>query len=406
MTVAPWRLVAGREITQRTRSKAFIVSSVLLVAFAIAGVVLSALAHDDSRERVRLVLVDQAGVADDVPGVRAMQVALPVVAEALDRDVQITTMPNRLDAEIALRNRSADVVIDGLGAVWRKKVDNVERAFIQASMQSVVRDQRAASLGLSPQQLSAMVAPVAFATATLEAADADAGVRAGTAAAGLILLFLSVQIHGAAVLMGVVEEKSSRVIEVLLGQVRPRSLLAGKIVGIGTVGLAQVTLVASSALFATLLVRSIDAPRVPAIAIIWFVVWFVLGFALYATVFAGLGSLVSRQEDAQSVVTPAMIPLLASYFVGFAAVANPDSTVARVASLVPFSAPMVMPVRIASGAPSAWEIVIALVLVGVTIGVVLRLAALVYERNVLRAGSRASLATAWRSIRRADRTTT
>lgn len=401
-----WQLVAGREIKQRMRSKAFVVSSVLLIAFAVAGIVLSAVFHEDERERSRIALVDTAASSDDVPGAAAMQVVLPQFGDALELDVRTFTVANRADANAALRDGSADVVIDGVVAVWRKKVDNVEQAVIQASMQSVVRDQRAASLGLSAQQVAAMVAPVAFTSTTLESVDADAGVRAGTAAAGLILLFLSVQIHGAAVLMGVVEEKSSRIVEVLLGHVRPRALLAGKVVGIGAVGLVQVTLVAASALIATLLVRSVDAPRVPAAVIVWFVVWFVLGFALYATIFAGLGSLVSRQEDAQSVVTPATIPLLASYFVGFAAVANPDSTLARVASLVPFSSPMVMPVRIAAGSPPAREIALALVLVVALIALVLRIAAVVYERNVLRTGSPATLRAAWQAIRRTDRVTT
>lgn len=399
MTSAPWRLVAGREITQRMRSKAFIVSSVLLVAFAVAGVVLSALAHDDSRVRVRVMLVEQRAPNDDIPAVLAMQATLPLVANLLDRDVQTITSATRDEANAALRAGDVDVIVDHITVVWRKSVDNVELAFIQASMQTVVRDQRAASLGLSAAQVTQLLAPVEISTATLEPRDADAGVRAGTAAAGLILLFLAVQIHGAAVLMGVVEEKSSRIVEVLLGHVRPRSLLAGKVVGIGAVGLAQVILVATAAIVSTLVVRSVDAPHIPAVAIVWFVVWFVLGFALYATVFAGLGSLVSRQEDAQSVVTPATLPLLASYFVGFAAVANPDSTLARVTSIVPFSAPMVMPVRIAAGSPPPWEIALALVLVVATIGVVLRLAAIVYEGNVLRTGSRASLATAWRTIR-------
>jgi ABC-2 type transport system permease protein len=400
MTNAQWRLVASREITQRMRSKTFVVSSVLLIAFAVGGVVLSALAHGDGRQQVRIVLVDQRAALVDVPEVPAMQATLPVIGDALDRVVSTTVVADRATADALLRAGTADVVIDGVTAIWHKSVDNVEQALIQASAQTVVRDQRAASLGLTPDQVRSLVAPVAVTSQTLEPRDTDAGVRAGTAAAGLILLFLSVQIHGAAVLMGVVEEKSSRIVEVLLGHVRPRALLAGKIVGIGTVGLVQVTLVASAALVSTILVRSIEAPHVPATAIVWFVVWFVLGFALYATVFAGLGSLVSRQEDAQSVVTPATLPLLASYFVGFAAVANPESTLARVTSIVPFSAPMVMPVRIAAGSPPAWQIALALGLVVITIGFVLRLAAIVYEGNVLRTGSRATLATGWRTIRR------
>ena len=402
MTGTPaWQLVAGREIRQRMRSKAFVISSLLIMAFAVAGVVISAVVHDDARTRVRIALVDDAGVdhGADTPKVSSLRDALPDIGIALSRDVLTTVAITRTDGEALLRTGKVDVLIDGTTAVWNRRVDAVQKALVQAAAQSVVRDQRAKQIGLDNAELDQLVQPVSLNTSTLHPRESDDAIRAGTAGIGLVLLFLSIQIHGAAVLMGVVEEKSSRVVEVLLGHVRPRSLLVGKITGIGIVGLTQVLLVASSALLALVTVRSIDAPKVPADAIGWFVVWFVLGFALYATIFAGLGSLVSRQEDAQSVVTPATVPLLVSYFIGFAAVASPNALVARIASLVPLSAPMVMPVRIAAGSPAIWEIALSLALVAGTIVAVVHLAGRVYERNVLRSGPRGSLATAWRSAR-------
>lgn len=393
-----WPLVAGREIRQRTRSKAFVISSLFLMAVVVAGVVLSAVLRDDGRDRMRVVLVERAATAT-APASAQVQALLRPIGASIERDVRTTEVATRQLADDALRSGDADVVVDGTVAVWRRTVDDVELAVVQAAIQAAVREQRAAALGLSDAQLQALLEPVSVRTETLQPRAADQGVRTGTAAAGLVLLFLAIQIHGAAVLMGVVEEKSSHVVEVILGHVRPRSLLAGKIVGIGVVGLAQVALVAGAALGALFAVRSVDAPKVPAGAIVWFVVWFVLGFALYATVFASLGSLVSRQEDAQSVVTPATIPLLLSYFVGFAAVDDPGSTIARVTSIIPLSAPMVMPVRLAAATPPAWEIALSLALVLAGIAGVLLLGGRLYERNVLRSGSTSSLRRVVRSLR-------
>jgi ABC-2 type transport system permease protein len=329
-----------------------------------------------------------------------LQAALREVGTVLDLDVQSAPVASGAAAVVALRSGAVDIVIDGTRVQWHRKVDTVEQALVQNALQVAVRQERARALGLPESTLDALLAVVPIQTARLEPADPSAGVRAGTAGVGVVLLFLSIQIHGNAVLMGVVEEKSTRVVEVLLGRARPRSLLIGKIVGIGAVGIAQVTLVAGAALAASLAVRSVDVPRVPIDAILWFVVWFILGFTLYATVFAGLGSLVSRQEDAQAVVTPAMLPFLAAYILSITMVGSPDSQVARVAALVPLTAPMTMPVRIAAGHPYWWEIAASLALLVWTITLALRVASRLYERNLLRSGGRVSVVDALRNLRR------
>jgi ABC-2 type transport system permease protein len=200
--------------------------------------------------------------------------------------------------------------------------------------------------------------------------------------------------------MGVVEEKSSRVVEVLLNHLRPRHLLAGKVIGIGALGLLQLVLVLLSALTALAAVRGVDVPNVPIDALFWFVVWFLLGFGLYATAFAMGGSLVSRQEDASSVVTPISIPFIASYVLSFGIAGSPDSTFATVLSLIPITAPMTMPVRIEAGDPGAAQITASVVISLVSIYVLMVVAGRVYARNVLRTGARVS----WKSALRAART--
>ncbi len=126
-----------------------------------------------------------------------------------------------------------------------------------------------------------------------------------------LVLFFAISTYGAMVLSGVVEEKSSRTVEVLLARMPARNLLAGKIAGIGLLGLAQIAATAIVALVAATLVDSFDIPAVRGSVIAWAVVWFVLGYALYATVFGTLGSLASRTEDASSVTGPVTIVLVA-----------------------------------------------------------------------------------------------
>src|SRR5690606_20876008 len=144
--------------------------------------------------------------------------------------------------------------------------------------------------------------------------------------------------------------------------------------------------------------RGVDVPNVPVDAIIWFVVWFLLGFGLYATAFAMAGSLVSRQEDASSVVAPISIPFVASYLASFVIANTPDSTFAVVMSIVPITAPMAMPVRIAAGDPSALEIAISVGVTVLSIYALVVLAGRVYSRNVLRTGARVSWKDAFRSL--------
>jgi ABC-2 type transport system permease protein len=212
-----------------------------------------------------------------------------------------------------------------------------------------------------------------------------------------LVLFFCISLFGAMVLSGVLEEKASRVVEVLLARIPARALLAGKIAGIGLLGLAQIGVTALAALVAVSTVHSIHAPAVRGAVLAWAVVWFVLGYALYATVYGALGSLGSRAEDAQSVAGPVMIILPVGYFASFAMIAQPASAAAKAISFFPLTAPMAMPGRIAMGATAWWEPVAAAVLtLAATVALVL-LAGRVYTNAILHGGPRLSLREAWRS---------
>jgi ABC-2 type transport system permease protein len=199
------------------------------------------------------------------------------------------------------------------------------------------------------------------------------------------------------VLTGVLEEKASRVVEVLLARIPPRALLAGKIVGIGLLGLAQIGVTAMAALITVAAVHSIDVPAVRGSVLAWALIWFVLGYALYATVYGALGSLGSRVEDAQAVAGPVMVAMAMAYFASFAMIGQPASAAARAISYFPLTAPMAMPGRIAMGATAWWEPVAAAVLTLAATAGLVRLAGRVYTSAILHSGPALSLRDIWRS---------
>jgi ABC-2 type transport system permease protein len=224
---------------------------------------------------------------------------------------------------------------------------------------------------------------------------------AGTLVAmiGSSLLVLSLAIYGQWVITGVLEEKNSRVVELILSTVRPSQLLAGKVAGIGLLGLAQLALVAG--LGAALLAAGVfDAPAGLGGSVALIVPWFALGFALYATAYAAVGALASRQQSADTAGQPVTYALLAVYFVGYVAVsADMNGLLANVLTVFPLSAPLVLPARSALVGVPLWEHALALLLVLATIYFIVRFAGRVYAHGLLHSGPRLDPRAAWRLAR-------
>ena len=234
-------------------------------------------------------------------------------------------------------------------------------------------------------------------TATLEPTASSSAEDAETLVAmlGAALLLGSLAVYGQWVLAGVVEEKSNRVVELVLSAVRPRHLLVGKVIGIGLLGLTQLALVAGLA--ATLLAAGVyDAPSSLGGSVALVVPWFALGFALYAVAYAAAGALAAQQQDANSAGRPVTYTLLAAFFVGYATLtADAEGT-----SLT--SSPCSRPLRRLFSRRGAlvgvplWEHALALALVLVSIYALIGFAGRVYGQGLLHAGSRLRIRTAWR----------
>jgi ABC-2 type transport system permease protein len=217
---------------------------------------------------------------------------------------------------------------------------------------------------------------------------------------GVVFLFGVLIMYASMIINGVIEEKGSRVVELLVETVPVRQLMAGKVLGLGLVGLGQTLMLFAPPVVVLLTTSSELVPAGVGSMAAWLVLWFLLGYGLYAVVAAGLGSLVSRPEEAQAVLTPANLLMITGYFIGFAAINAPDAGFARVAALVPFSAPYAMLVRQTLGTPAGWEVLTAIVLTAATIVLLTLVSARLYEGGILRVGARVRLSDAWRSARR------
>lgn len=376
-------LVAGREIRERLRGRSFKVISLVLLGVVAAAIVIPTL-HSSSRSAVKVGLVGSpsSGEAQAVGAALAHAgVKGPVVSEH-----------SIADARSALRSHHVTVAVVGGSAVL---VDIAERAgattaaarvaTVIAQALGVRRAFHAA--GLSPSQAATVAQAKPLPIHSV--ATRQGGAVRGASVIGLVFIFILLTQYLTWTLVGVMEEKSSRVVEVLLATVRPVELLGGKVLGIGAVALLQAGVVVAFALGLGDAVGSNllqgTAPMVVAASL----VWLVLAYAFYSWVFAAAGSMAERQDQAQSLSLPLSVPIILGYVVSLASSGpGPASLFVKVLAYLPPTAPFAMPLLVAKGEVAWWGFVLAaLVSVACTVAVA-RFASTVYRRAVLRTGRR------------------
>jgi ABC-2 type transport system permease protein len=377
------RLVAARETRQRLKAKSFPIFTGLLCLLIIGGGVLNrALSVSSSPPKYRVAVL---GTAPD-----GFDAVLQHAAQSTDVTIRASTVATRAAGEQQLKDGKLDAVVDvdATQLITKKKPPDKLAASVNAAWQAARGREAAVTAGLDPTQVQAIVAPAALTEQRLDTNDSSSdrlGILVGMASA--VLLFISITSFGGYVLMGVVEEKTTGVVEVLLSKVRAHQLLAGKVLGIGVVAMIQFT----AAIAAGLISLKISGTTVP--SAIWVglpatLLWFVGGFLLYSTLFALAGSFVSRQEDAQGAAAPISMVFTAAYITVFTLGYVPDSLASRILSVIPPFAPLLMPLRMVTGSASILEIGVAAVLLVAAIYGMLRLAGAVYSRTLLHRGSR------------------
>ncbi|MEA3501976.1 MAG: ABC transporter permease [Actinomycetota bacterium] len=390
--MTPWGqvfLLAKREFLERVRSKPFIITMALLATAILAiGPAINMLSGEDEATNIGLTGDEPAGIEQEIHA----------QATLFDVEIEIDRFPTLGDAEQALTDGDiAVVLVDGSEIVFHTDVSARLTALLHGAVDTTVKTEALKELDLSDSEIAAVIEPIPIEVTTLDEEDVEDEASRGAAFVGAILLYMSIIMFGQFVAMGTVEEKQNRVVEVILSRVRPWQVLVGKVLGIGLLGLLQLSVFVGAAYVTAQLadLPDIDVAAIglPIIASLLF--WFVLGYTFYAFLYAAVGSTVSRQEDLQGALMLPIGLILPGYLLAIYAAEKPDAPLPTVASWMPPWAPFVMPVRIASGVAQPWEI--ALAIIGTVLGAIalVWIGSRVYSGALLRTGGRVKLREAW-----------
>jgi ABC-2 type transport system permease protein len=367
-------LVAAREMRERLRSKGLLVSTLVMLALVGGSAALGQAFKSEKTYRVAVTAPAPAGLAGGL-----QRAAKPFD----DSRVKLRVVASLAAGRQALEAGQVDalLLLSADRLVFLANVDAKAAAVADTAVRALRHH-----LPPAPELTTATLRPPDKKTtdaATLVAYSAS------------LLLLMSLAVYGQWVITGVVEERNNRVVELILSAVRPRHLLAGKVIGIGLLGFAQLTLVAGFA--AALLVAGVfDAPAELGGDIALVIPWFALGFALYAVAYAAAGAMASRQQNAETAGQPVTYTLVGVYFAGYVALsANMDGLLANVLTVFPLTAPLVLPARSALVGVPLWEHVLAAVLVLGSIYALVRLAGRVYAHGLLHTGPRLGVRAAW-----------
>jgi ABC-2 type transport system permease protein len=387
------RLIAGRELSVRLKSKAFRGVTLVMVIIVVAlCVVLKLISGTGGGETVGYVPAD-AGAASQ----------LGAMAAGIGQTVHVKAVTDQAAGQAQVRSGDLDALLTGSSAhltvIVQKDIDDGLHNALNVLAGQLAFDQQITQLGGNPAQVRAAAANATVTVSPLQKPYPYQSQQLVLGIAAGILIYISLMLNGQSVAQGVVEEKSSRVVELLLSTIRPWQLMAGKVAGIGIVGLIQILLIAAAGVITGLATGVLTISVTAAVGtVVWLIAWYLLGFFMYAVVFAGLGALVSRQEDIGGVVAPALMFLIAGYVLGVSILpGDPSNHLMEILSVIPVFAPTVMPMRLAMGGVPVWEAILSVVLVAALIPLLIWVAARIYRNAVLRTGARVKLSQALRS---------
>lgn len=418
-------LIIRREFLERVRTKAFVIGTILFPVFMVAMSVLPAIIKTGGGERT-LVLVDQS------PGGIGARVEQILKTPNPDRNairytIQRTSGP--LEPQRARLNQQVEKKeIDGyvvLGADLLQTSTAMYRARdvtkvkvvqdLDNAISTVVRQERLRGTGMTAAQVAQLARGVEIDAARVSGGGEERGGLIATMMTSYVIFFLFMQLitlYGQNAMRSVLEEKNNRIVEVIVSSVRPMHLMAGKILGLAAVAMLQISIWVS---FAALMVSQqellsrklgMSAGAFGALHMgpgtwVALLVFFVLGFVLYAAMYAAAGSTVTSEQEAQQLAFHMMLPLLIPVAFIMPILTDPMGNTARVLSMIPFTSPVVMPMRAVAADVPLWEIAlsVALLLMGMT--AVVWLAGKIYRVGILSTGKKPTLAELGRWLRAA-----
>jgi ABC-2 type transport system permease protein len=427
-------IIIKREYLERVRQRSFIVLTLLLPAIMAGAFVIPAkLSTMKSSRTQRLVVVTSTPQFGEAVRQQLLSSAKTDEKAAAGKDKDkdkdndsdkefdddkpasdyaVEVDPNPSEAERALlRNRVAIGDIDGY--LWMSDDDVkarkityygreaggfMEKSWLSAQVDRAILLQELSQRGVSGAQADELLKPVKLEAVHLEAGKETKADDKGmffTIFAMVMLLYTAVIFYGVSVMRAVLEEKNSRVMEVLLSSATSTELMAGKLIGVGAVGLTQIgiwiVMAGAYALPALATSASTGEIRIPPLTLAAFALFFLLGYLLYSSVYAAIGAIITSEQEGQQMQFIIILPLIISVFMMGPVMRAPDAPVAVWTSMVPFFSPVLMYLRIAVQPPPAWQIGLSLFLLVATIGGILILCARIYRIGILMYGKRPTL---------------
>ncbi len=419
-------IVGKREYLTRVKTKGFWIATAILPLFMAAMILGPALAASKARAEEHLAVVDSTGaglgprLVEELARKGAETGRGLVVFDARLVPPQANAAAQREELDRAVRAKTygawvwltPDGVRDNRFEYHAESLSNVmTQEVLKTRISAVVSQWRLRAAGLDAAKVAELTQPVLLRTVRVSATGsrAEQGMGGFMLAFGLCFtLYMVILIYGQQVMQGVLEEKSSRVIEVIASAIRPTELMAGKLTGICLVALTQLVLWMAAALVLTspailgawlTLPAGTVLPEVPAIVIVHLFVLFLLGFFLYSTLYAMIGASFNSVQEAQQFAAVAVVFIVPPLLFLMPIINDPDSKLAVSMSLFPFFTPLVMMLRIASKMPPAWQIAAAYTLCLATICFMVWLCARVYRVGILMYGKKPTLQEIWRWVR-------
>ncbi|RSL16312.1 ABC-2 type transport system permease protein [Edaphobacter aggregans] len=397
-------LIAKREYLERVRTKAFLISTILIPVLMGGGIVGSIISGSKAKSTSHITIVSQD-----------QQLATDLQAELQSgKDSRMTVdviSPGNDDTRKTLDAMLADKQIDGY--LWitpaanpgerpnfsftpRSAADISTKGVVSSALRTVLMRERLAHQGMVASDVESLMQPVQVDTT-------QAGKNADTVSSFVaiyvlfFLMYMVILLYGMNVARSIIEEKTSRVFEVLLATIKPEEMMAGKVIGVGSVGLTQVAvwlltavILTSSSIVGALAGGKVHVSLNP-MQIIFFVVYFLLGYLLYSSIAAALGAMVNSEQELQQLNMILVMPLAGCMFALAPVITNPNGLVARVISFIPFCTPLIMYLRISLATPPAWEIALSIALMMVTIYAILWVASRIYRVGILMYGKKPNL---------------
>lgn len=432
-------LIIGREYRSRVTQRSFIISTIVLLALIVIGAFVPTIiqliargASGQAQSQTHIVVVNQAGavagldeaalnalINSSLNGTQtggAAPYAISSQPDASVADIQQQVKNGKQDVLLVI-SRASDQRLQLTYVTKTSEANDGDLPVIQTLATQLTFLDTAHQMGLTPDQVRSLSAPPDLTVTRLvsESGRPTNQIVVGyiLAFAGAYLLFYAVITYATAVANGVVEEKSSRVMELLLNAATPWQLLVGKIVGIGAAGLTQMVCLVVVGIGALLLqiplqaalfganvgglTQYLSAVSIPFLLL--FLVYFLLAYFLYSSLFAGLGALVRRQDEVQSVIQIPLFLMIASLALFYVAVFSPDETLTRVLSFFPFWTPVLMLARLGLGTVAWWEVIVTMLLMVAAIAACAWIAARLYRYGVLMYGQKPGLRQLARIIR-------